>query len=441
MAFEVTTAGNELVYLASETSWYNQSIAVDTTHVLNFWRDGGTGNGHAQIFEIDGSYDVTAKGSSLNFDTSLKTNSIAQVDETHFLNFWQGASDDGFAQIFNVNTSTWAVTALGTALEFDTSNASFNGCVEVDHTHYINFWEESSNGYAQVFEVNTSTWVVSAAGDKFNFRAAASRYMKCLKIDSTHILVVFRTFDSTWQNWAQVMEVNTSTWEISAAGSAFSFGAGADGWNSINQVDLNHFIVFWADGDGDGQAQILEVNTSTWAVTAPASALEYDTANGTHNFSVQADATHFLNFWAGSGNDGFAQVFEVNTSTWEITAQDTALEYDTINGVYPSCSRLDLGYFINFWSGSDRADDAGIARVFNIDGLSGDVDVSATTDSSTFSLPVSHIINFIQLINWTIFTILSTNWEKVVSIVTNWVKTTINSTGWTKSSTNDTGWS
>jgi hypothetical protein len=58
---------------------------------------------------------------------------------------------------------------------------------------------------------------------------------------------------------------------------------------------------------------------STWAVTTANSALEFDTQNCYENSSIIIDSNHFLNFWRGTDGDSFAQVMAVNTSTWAVT--------------------------------------------------------------------------------------------------------------------------
>jgi len=98
----------------------------------------------------------------------------------------------------------------------------------------------------------------------------------------------------------------------------------------------------------DGEVQIFVVNTSTWAVTTAGSALTFDAGNGNYNSCCVIDSNHFINFYAGTDVDGFAVVVEVNTSTWAVTTKNTALEFDTDSGRYNSCAKIDTNHFINF---------------------------------------------------------------------------------------------
>ena len=154
--------------------------------------------------------------------------------------------------------TAWAVTTAADGIEFDTQQALFSSCRQIDSNHFINFWSGVDyDGYVQVFTVNTTTWAVTTANDPLEFDTTNGQYNSCFAIDS------------------------------------------------------NHFINFWSSDGADGYVQVFTVNTSTWAVTTANNALEFDTVNGTYNSCFQIDSNHFINFWSGDGSDGYVQVFTV----------------------------------------------------------------------------------------------------------------------------------
>ena len=132
---------------------------------------------------------------------------------------------------------------------------------------------------------------------------------------------------------------------------------------SCYKIDAAHFINFWGGADSDGFVQVFTVNTSTWAVTTANSSLEFDTQHNYSNSCYQIDSNHFINFWSGAGDDGFTQVFTVNTSTWAVTTAAASLEFDTQNCWYNSCYQVDTNHFINFWQGVDSD---GYVQVFKV---------------------------------------------------------------------------
>ena len=100
-----------------------------------------------------------------------------------------------------------------------------------------------------------------------------------------------------------------------------------------------------------------------WAVTTANASLEFDTDRGFDNSCYAIDANHFINFWSGLDSDGYVQVFTVNTTTWAVTTASELLEFDVVNGTHNSCCQIDSNYFINFWAGSG---DDGFVQVFTV---------------------------------------------------------------------------
>jgi hypothetical protein len=418
-SLKVVTAAAALEFDTTNGT-YNSCVAVDSTHFLNFWAGSGD-DGYAQVFAVDtGTWAVTTAAASLEFDTTNGTySSCVQVDTNHFLALWSGTNSDGYAQVFTVNTSTWAVTTASAALEFDTTNGTYSSCVKVDTNHFLNFWSGTdSDGYAQVFVVDTSTWAVTTAAASLEFDTVNNSYNVCVAVDSTHFLnfwvgetshrytQVFAVDTSTWAvttaatrleyvtvgssaasacaavdtthflhaysngqvGDVQVFTVDTSTWAVATAAAALRFHSGSSTSDiALKAITSNEFLLVWSWGGQAGYAQRIVVNTSTWAVTITFNPLTFDTVKGALNSLSMVDSTHFLNFWSGESFDGYAQVFDVaavDTSLWSVTTAAARLEFDTTNGTYCSCVQIDSNHFINFWSGSG-AD--GYAQVFAVD--------------------------------------------------------------------------
>ena len=358
-------------------------------------------------------YDITTNGSSLEFDTQNYVQAMnVMMDDNHCVLCWAGPSSHAFAQAFTINTSTWAVTTANSSLEFDTQGGNVNNCIKIDSTHILNIWNYSGSGsYAQVLAVNTSTWAVTTAGASFNISTYnSSNGMGLGLMDANHAIVAFNGADE--DGYIQVLEINTTTWAITAPGTALEFDTttynSSGNAGQIYKIDATHCIMFWYGGAGTGWTQVFTVNTSTWAVTTSASSLNFDTyyyATGANyaidsnhflNFwiggadyytrgvvfivntstwavttatsiydinttawnnyrsTVKVDGNHFITFWSeGTTDDGFVQVYTVNTSTWAISTTVNALEFDTQNGTYDRALQIDTNHYINFWNGVD----------------------------------------------------------------------------------------
>ena len=306
-------------------------------------------------------YSVTTAGAAFEFDTVNGThNSCFKIDDTHFINCWSGTN--GYSQVFTVNTSTWAVTTANNPTYFYYGTSDYHDCFSIDSNHYIVFYCAGSINCARVLEVNTSNWAITAKAVGGKDLGSGLGHNSCYQIDSNHFINFWA--GSGYDGFVQTFTVNTSTWAVTTAGASLEFDTVKGTYNSCCQIDSNHFINFWGGSGNDGYAQTFTVNTSTWAVTTAGASLEFDTVNGTYNSCCQIDSNHFINFFSGDGADGFVQTFTVNTTTWEVTTAAASLEFDTTNGTYSSCYQIDSNHFINFWAGLDND---GYVQVFEVE--------------------------------------------------------------------------
>ena len=309
-----------------------------------------------------------------------------------------GAAEDGFAYVLEVNTTTWAVTTASATLEFDTLAAYSPRCVAIDANHFFVFWSGTTSAIAtvQVFAVNTTTWAVTTAAALLQFEGIGGQG-SCAIVDSNHAIFFWRAIDN--DGFAQVFAVNTSTWAVTTAAASLEFDTQYGSYHSCFQIDTNHFINFWTGVDNDGYVQVFTVNTTTWAVTTAANRLEFDTVNGTYNSCCQVDANHFINFWAGDASDGYVQVFTVNTTTWAVTTAAARLDFDETTVTYNSCYKIDTNHFVNTWSGSGED---GFVQVFTVNTSTWGVTTAAATlefdtinayNLATLPLDTTHFLN------------------------------------------------
>jgi len=358
-AWAVTTAGAVLEFDITQGS-YNSCCAIDSNHFINFW-SGELTDGYTQVFTVDTStWAVTTAAATLEFDTVLNQwNTSWQVDSNHFINFYTGDSSDGFVEIFTVNTSTWAVTTAAARLEFDTQTGTHNASCQIDTNHFINFWQggaATTDSFAQVFTVNTTTWAVTTAAATLQYDTDVGTTRGCVQIDSNHFLLFWAGESS--DGYTQVFTVNTTTWAVTTAAATLEFATQQA--TSITRkpikLDDNHFLCTWSDfGAGVGLvgfAQVFTVDTTTWAVSTAAAPLEYITnVNSDFNSLNKIDTNHVLDVFVGGGGDGFAQTLIVNTSTWAVSTAAAELEFDTGDLNYSSIATIDSSHFIVFWEG------------------------------------------------------------------------------------------
>lgn len=312
----VATSGNLFLFNGNVFCYDNHVVFIDSTHVINAFT-GDSDDGFIVTLAINTTtWAISTAATALEFDTNDSSNhSLIKIDTNHVVLFRQGVSGDGFANVFTVNTTTWAVTTASSPLEFDTQNSQGNGACMLDTNHAINFWGggASSYAFAQTFTINTTTWAITTAASSLNFNTAGTaKYHKCVLIDATHVLGLSYIQTANVMS-AQVFAINTTTWAVSTASSPFTLddSSSVAGVPDLKALNANHFVVNYCGTSGDGFSQVLTVNTSTWAISTTAASLEFDTADGTYNSTVIIDSNHFVNVWQGSGSDGFIQAFAV----------------------------------------------------------------------------------------------------------------------------------
>ena len=350
--WDITTAAAALEF-DTQNGKDSSCYQIDSNHVINFWSGFDT-DGHVQVFEINTTtWGITTAATWLEFDTVRGTyNSCCQIDDNHFVNFWNGNGYVGYTQVFEVNTSTWAVTTADASLNYDTQNGISPSSFTIDSNHVINFWGGvNTDGYVQVFEINTTTWGITTAAAWLEFDTQNGDFNSCYQIDNNHFINFWE--GALEHGYVQVFEVNTTTWEVTTAAAWLEFDTQNNLRNSCSKIDNNHFINSWIGETYNGYAQSFEVNTTTWAVTTAAAPLEFDTQSiyGSRCFKIEDNRV--MNFWEDASTNGFSQILEVNTSTWAVTTSGAKFEFNAQLGGLISATLLDPSHVINFYTGAD----------------------------------------------------------------------------------------
>lgn len=356
-AYDLTAIGSPLTVDTDPNSSGEgvSCIKIDDTHFLAFWGRyvGNNGYGCAQVFTVNPTTKaVTAEGSVTTFNggylKQVSYFSSAKIDDTHFIAFYSGIDQDGYVGVFTVNPSTWAVTVTTTTELWNNTSIYSTACAQIDSNHFIVFWgdTEATYGRSQVVEVNTSTWAVTSKSTA-SFSDRRIQMCSCTKIDSTHFVNFYCDYynGSPRYGYANIFEVDTSTWAITV-GTRFTFLATGADWNSCFMVDSNHVINFWS---GSGGAQVFTLNVSDNTISANGSALS---DSHTYNSCCKLDDNHFIRFWGYSSGGG--AVYEVNLSDYSVSRVGAAVSKSTSQFGFNSCVLVSDNYALDFWQGNDE---------------------------------------------------------------------------------------
>lgn len=288
------------------------AIAVTADIVLVAWR-GTSNDGFVQCFDVSGD-SITAMDSPLEFDVADASNiTLTQVDSTHFICFYVGPSDDGLATIFAVNTGTGAVTEPGATFTFDSGTVSRSGGSFAlgDGTHFVNAWLSTAS-FIQTFAVNTGTWAITALSTALNYGSLDTSAALMPTGDGQHFVNVFEGGTPSGK-WAQAYAVNLSTFAITSVGTGVRF-ATSTGNDTVafSFGDGEHFISFYSKNVGDGYVQMLEMDPLTFDMSMVGETLSgYDFANGGYMTGVVMSATKVFAIWGNvSGLQGKSAMFQ-----------------------------------------------------------------------------------------------------------------------------------
>lgn len=360
----------------SSTARYVSISKINSEHFIVFWA-GVSNDGFVQVVNVQaGSGVVTPIGTALEFDTANATyNACLPLDPAYpgyFINFWTGSGNDGFVQVFFVDDN-YNVTAESTPLEFDTVEATEMAIAKIDSNHFICFHVNSAgNGVISNFEVNIGTYAVTEVGAPLTFESSTdTRHITCAAIgNGTHFLAFWRGGASAMK--AQCFSVNTGTWNTTAIGTALTFSTqNSSSQKCISLGNGTHFVNAWSafTGSENSLVQTFNVNPSTYAVTAVGTALDFDSgstdrADDIANVSM-GNGTHFTLFWERSSNsDGYTRVFQVNPSTYAITSSSNLLYFADKNGGN-SAILIENYRILNFWNNSNSNPGNFVNAVFN----------------------------------------------------------------------------
>lgn len=342
---------------------HNSAVVIDSSHVVNFW-SGEQDDGFCRLFEVDASGNVIPVGALIEFDTIISEwHDSALLDSTHIIHFWEGPGSDGYCQVFRVNTSQNTLVSLGTAYEFDTQHGINHNVVAIDSQHVINFWTNSNVGFCQVFQIDLTTGVITPKGSPFQYDSNAG-WGSALKIDGNRVINFWGNSSGGSANgFTQIFDISTSSGSITPMGTPLEIGSPWFIYMSPVLIDSNHVICFWTGSGWFLRSSIFEIDASTGNILMPGDQYyPYINEDGWAHSAVLISPNHAVDFWWD--NDTFKsyyQVFKFNASNGSISTHGPRTQFSA-QGSWNSAHLLQSNRIINFWDGGAK----GLCQVFEI---------------------------------------------------------------------------
>ncbi|MBN1803906.1 MAG: type II secretion system protein [Sedimentisphaerales bacterium] len=296
------------------------------------------------------------------FDTTQGMESaLCQIDSTHFLCAYRRV-DKGMSSVLNVDTAAWQVSQASTSpFEYESEGGKWPALAKIDQQHYLCAYQfKDDSGHVQILTVDTGNWTISQS-DSDEFDTSTGKTPALIRIDQQHYLCAYTGADD--DGFAGVLTVTQTdpyTWTISA-GDACEFDTSMGLTPALSQIDATHYLCAYTGPGNDGWAVVLIVDTSTWAVSRE-TPFKFNTSQAYMPALSKIDGTHYLCAYADSVNDGWAVVLTVNTSKWTIT-KETAFEFEETTGQTPALAQMDQYNYLCAYTGQTYTGQAVILTV------------------------------------------------------------------------------
>ncbi len=256
----ISGLGNTVTFETTHCA-YNKAIALLTDSVVLNVYQGAANVAMACAFNVSG--DNIVVGTPYQFDSAGFEFGLAQVDSgstSHAIVSYGVTSGAGLIDILAVNTTTLVVTEPGSTTTFASGGGvRYNSMVGIDSTHYLNVWSDLGAYKAQVFSVNTGTWAITAVGSPLAGISNSSRH-NLIKFDTYRVADVF--VDSGVWLACRAMEVNSGTFAVTFIGTPLPNTQFATGGLTAAKFDNSHFVAFYSFDANSGFAQMIEMDGS-----------------------------------------------------------------------------------------------------------------------------------------------------------------------------------
>lgn len=163
----------------------------------------------------------------------------------------------------------------------------------------------------------------------------------------------------------------SGTFTVTALADQFIFDAAGSSFTTLLPLgDSQRFMLFWRSSSaGEGKVRVINVNLSTFYITGLSTALQFSTTAAQNAAVSLGDGQHFVNLWSTDADDGFTQVFNVNQSTYQVTATGYTNSIGHLSHIGVSAVSVFMSTyrFVSFWA-TETVDAIDTSSVFRVTG-------------------------------------------------------------------------
>ncbi|MBD3299889.1 MAG: hypothetical protein GF347_00895, partial [Candidatus Moranbacteria bacterium] len=275
----------------------------DSDYLITYRQAGGP---RAVILSVDTDSWTISKGANHVLSDAwglYDLQDTIKIDGNYFLTVYQGANWNGFGKILQIDVGSDTITEVSTVNLG--AHSKENCLLSIDGQYFLNISTRSSNGGGRILTVNESGGTITQGSWQI-FESGFFWYSAAEKIDDTHYLVSYTGVDL--KGWAALLEVDTGSDSV-ALKNKFDFDEVRGFDNSLERIDSDHVLSVFSGEGNQGWAVVLEVDTSSDVISKAAPNHMFDEALRTESVSsVQIDSDHYLVTYKGADGTGRAVI-------------------------------------------------------------------------------------------------------------------------------------
>ena len=313
----------------------------DDTFVLAYASSANMGKISTHNISADG---ATIDGNLVKYEhetVAATYNSLVKVDDDTFALAYTGGGDDGFIQTFTIPANGTTITKVAN-LEHNTSDATHNSLVKVDHDTFALAYASTSNmGKIATFTITSDGATITELVDLEHDTNQAT-YNSLVKVTQETFALAYAgngddgfiktfTINSDGTSGAVIGSKLTEVTELEHNTS--------DGThNSLVKVDDDTVALAYASTSDVGNIATFTI-TSDGATITEVYDVEHDSSQAKSNSLIKMDDETFALAYMGEDDDGFIQTFTISGTASSSTSGGGSNSCDS-NGIWGTNSSL-----------------------------------------------------------------------------------------------------
>jgi hypothetical protein len=303
---------SRIVICNEEGSQWSPSIAFGDSNFLVAWAD--TRNFYSYYYDI---YSARVSTTGITLDTSgnlisvsanFQENPSLAFSDTNYLVVWQERNViDSSYDIYGTRVSPYGATIDSLGIPISTANLDQrNPSVAFDGTNYLVVWQDSRNGYYDIYGTRVSPYgmVIDSLGIAISTASSPQRNPS-VAFDGTNYLVVWddRRNGSYYDIYGA--RIDSSGTVLDPDGIEISCALYNQTYPSVS-FSGSSYLVVWEDARSyEYSSEIYGARITPSGVVLDPLGIDMSTSNQQYHPSLAFDGNNYLVVWASTRHDSF----------------------------------------------------------------------------------------------------------------------------------------